>query len=223
MCLRVSNLRHAIFMALWEGRSNCVDLGSHPLLAEVLPQIKFGQNPFKLDFARDISPRALAGYVAQIAAWARLCMIEEPDGGFNGRSYYREHVMLFDAMTETAPERLLPHFTAQDMLRVLETKVHADPQSQSHSASYRTAHNLIWGILTTSSMLKVAHAKSLTNSPQLGIYLDRPENENLDVHSSTFFELLRYGSLHYEQLRTEIDLHEIEPDEAVIRKGILDA
>ncbi|KXT07266.1 hypothetical protein AC578_2482 [Pseudocercospora eumusae] len=208
--------RHAIFMALWHGQTNCADLGSHPLLAEVLPQIKFGQNPFKLHF--NISPKTLAGYVAQIAAWARLCMIEEPHGGFNGRAYYREHIMLFNAITETSPERLLPHCTAEDILRVFKTKLDADPES----ASYRTAHKLIWGILAKSSMLKVAHAKHLTKSPQLGIYLDQKENENLDIGPNTFFELLRYGSVHFEQVRKEMDIHEIEPYEAVIRKGILD-
>ncbi|USW59771.1 Putative afumC-like glycosyltransferase, nucleotide-diphospho-sugar transferase [Septoria linicola] len=207
---------HSIFMALWAGRTTCTDIGSHPLLTEVLPQIKFGQSRFQLDFM--VSRKTLVGYVGQIVAWARLCMIEEPDGGFNGRSYYREHVMLFDAMTETSPERLLPNFDAGDFLRVLGTKLDADPQS----ASYQTAYKLVWSILTRSSMQKVAHAKQMTRTPQLGIYLDQKENENLDVDSSNFFELLRYGSVHYEQLRKEINISEVEGPEAVIRRRILD-
>ena len=208
---------HDIFMALWAGRTSCEDMASHPLLAEVLPQIQYGQSRTKLDFA--ISRQTLVGYVAQITAWARLCMIEEPNGGFNGREYYRTHVLLFDSLTETSPERLLPDFSPEDFLQVLQTKLDTDPSSKS----YQKAYQLIWRILTKSSMQKVAHAKGVTKTPQLGIYLDRKENESLDIDSGTFFGLLRYGSVHFEQMREQIDVHEIEPYEAVIRKGALES
>lgn len=204
-------------MALWRGRTDCGDIGSHPLLADVLPKLKIGQPRFQLEFK--VPLKTLLGFASQIAAWARLCMIEEPAiGGFNGRQYYHNHVMLFDAITETSRERLLPAFTGADFLRVLKTDVAAHPESPG----YQTAYELVWSILTRSSLQIVPHAKQLTVSPQLGTYLDQDDNANLDVDPSSFFALLRHGSVHYEQLRSTIDIHEIESSNAVIRKGMLE-
>lgn len=203
-------------MALWQGRTSCADIGNHPLLADVLPQLKFGQPRFQLDFK--VPPKTLLGFVAQIASWARLCMIEEPSGGFNGRQYYQTHVMLFDAINETSRERLLPGFSGADFFQVLRTDVTANPWS----AQYQRAYQLVWSILTKSSMQIVPHAKGLTSSPQLGVYLDQKGNENVDVDATSFFALLRHGSVHFEQLRSAIDMHVIEASSAIIRKGILE-
>lgn len=72
-------------------------------------------------------------------------------------------------------------------------------------------------------MQKVTHGKNLLRTPALGTLWDLTENEGKDVEEGTFAELLRYGALHFQQTREEIE--KVEPEESgfVIRKGLLEA
>jgi hypothetical protein len=146
-------------------------------------------------------------------------MIEEPNGGFNGREYYANHVLLLDALSEGYSEQLIPDFDAQKFLSVLKTTLDEDPKS----SEYQAAYNIVWRILTRSSVQFIHRAKGLALYPQLGVLLDQKENENLDVGSGTFFDLLRYGSVHFEQRRDKINLYAAEKPEAIIRKRVLEA
>jgi hypothetical protein len=203
-------------MALWEGRSNCDGIASHPLIAEVFASTKFGQTRTKLEY--QVPPTTVLSYVGQVAAWARVCMIEEPNGGFNGREYYATHVMLFDALLEGWPEQLDPEFHPQKLLNILETKLDADPTSPEYKLAY--AH--VWRLLTKCSLQFISRGKEITKLPQLGLLLDWRDSENYHTDSGTFLELLRYGGVHFEQLREDIVLHKVVKPDVAIRKGILE-
>ena len=71
-------------------------------------------------------------------------------------------------------------------------------------------------------MQKITHGKHLTKSPALGILWDRQENEGKDVAPGTFAELLRYGSVHFEQEREEIEYVKARKPEHRIKKGLLE-
>jgi hypothetical protein len=156
-------------------------------------------------------------YIGQVLAWLRLCMIEEPNG-FNGANYYANKVLLFDSLTEDWGAEDTIGFNGNDLFNVLATKRNADPENEE----YRKAYKTIWRLLTRSSMQKITHGKNLTKGEALGIIWDKKENEGKDVEPGTFAELLRYGSVHFEQDRASIDYVKAEKSPMIIKKGLLE-
>ena len=158
-------------------------------------------------------------YIGQVLAWLRLCMLEDPNDGFSGPDYYEKKILLFDSLSEDWAAEETVGFTGQDVFDVLQTRLDADPESKE----YQTAFKTIWRLLTRSSMQKVAHGKHLTKNPALGILLDMEENKGKDIAPGTFAELLRYGSVHFEQKREEVKYVKAQRPEHVIKKGLLEA
>lgn len=74
-------------------------------------------------------------------------------------------------------------------------------------------------------MQKITHGKNLTYEPACGVLLDLPENLGKDCEPGTFGELLRYGSVHFEQTRGKINY--LEPERPapnmIIHKGFTEA
>ena len=165
-----------------------------------------------------VEPVTVVEYVGQVLAWERLCMLSEPSCGFNGTEYWENKVLLFDALSEDWGAEATIGFSGQDLFNVLETRRDAAPESQEYQKAYKT----IWRLLTQSSMQKITHGKNLTKSPALGILLDRQGNEGKDIAAGTFAELLRYGSVHFEQEREEIKYIKPPTPERTIRKGLLE-
>ena len=102
---------------------------------------------------------------------------------------------------------------------MLATRLDADPDSPQYKKAYRT----VWRLLTGSSMQKITHGKNLTKGVALGVLWDLKENEGVDVREGTFAELLRYGSVRFEQVGREVRYVEAERPEFRIRKGLLEA
>ena len=71
-------------------------------------------------------------------------------------------------------------------------------------------------------MQKITHGKNLTKTPALGVIWDEKESEGKDVEPGTFADLLRYGSVHLEQIRESIHYVKGEKPELVISKGLLE-
>ena len=157
-------------------------------------------------------------YIGQVLAWLRLCMLEDPNDGFSGAEYYVNKVLLFDSLSEDWGAEETIGFSGQDLFNVLSTRRDADPGSKEYETAYRT----IWRLLTQSSMQKVTHGKNLTKGLALGILWDMEENEGKDAAPGTFAELLRYGSVHFEQTREEIKYVKAEKPEHLLKKGLLE-
>lgn len=166
-----------------------------------------------------VDPLTVMEYIGQVLAWMRLCMLEDPYDGFNGAEYYAHKILLFDVVTEDWAAEAIVGFKGQDLFDVLATRLDADPDTEA----YRKAHETIWRLLTRSSMQKVTHGKNLTREVALGTLWDLAENERQDAEPRTFAELLRYGSVHFEQTREGIDYVKAEAPEMRIRKGLLEA
>jgi hypothetical protein len=106
----------------------------------------------------------------------------------------------------------------QDLFDALATRTDADPDSKE----YKLAYKAVWGMLTRASMEKVTHAKGMLKTPQLGSLWDMKENEGKDIEPGTFAELLRYGSLHFQQTRETISFLELDTGH-VLKKGMYEA
>jgi len=216
-CIKAYCERHDIFLHLWEGRTNPGGIITNPLVA-------FGKDiDFEASKARNfhwefiVDPITVIEYIGQVLAWLRLCMIEEPDGGFNGREYWASKILIFDSLTEDWAAEDTVGFTGTDLFNALATKRDADLALKEHQSAYK----MTWRMLTRASMQKITHGKHLTKTPALGILWDMKENEGKDIEPRTFAELLRYGSVHFEQTREEIDYVKAEKSDIVLREKML--
>lgn len=153
-------------------------------------------------------------------------MLEGKDGapadgdGFSGADYWSKHVLLFDVLKENwgGEDTVGWQQPGQKMLDLFCVPLHADPESEP----YQEASALTWRLLTRSSMQKITHGKGLTHDVQLGALWDVAENEDKDCAKGTFAELLRFGSVNFEQTRERIEYMEAPKPHKTMRKGLLE-
>ena len=86
-----------------------------------------------------VEPLTVMEYIGQVLAWLRLCMLEDPNDGFNGAEYYENKVLRFDSLSEDLGAEATIGFSGQDLFDVLATKRDANVDSKE----YRTAHEMI--------------------------------------------------------------------------------
>lgn len=210
---------HDLFIYLWRDKTTHEGVINDPLVEfgkhiDFSPSVKRG---FAWDFK--VEPIVVMNYIGQVLSWLRVCMLEEPNGGFNGRQYAYDHILWFDSLVEDWAAEDTIGYAGQFLFDALKCRTDADPQSTEYQNAYKT----IWRILTSASMQKITHGKALTKTPACGVLLDAPGNEDMDLKEGTFFELLRYGQVHFEQTRDDIAYVKGEMPEMVIRKGLLEA
>jgi hypothetical protein len=212
--------RHDLFIHFWKGRNDYTGIIESPLIGFV-KDFNFAESEARgFKWELKVDELTILGYVGQVVAWVRLCWLKEPNGGFDGVEYYAKKVLLFDVLTEDWPAETVVGFNGQSLFDVFTTKLDADPESEEYKRAYETA----WLMLTKSCMQKITHGKGLTKGLACGMLLDMEGNEGKDREPGTFGELLRYGSVHLEQTRENIDYVEpIRPDEIVIiHKGLME-
>jgi hypothetical protein len=212
---------HDLFIHLWEGRTDYTGVIQNPLIS-FMKDFKFAEaeaRGFKWDFKVD--EQTVLGYIGQCIAWIRLTWLVEPDGGFDGREYYKKKVLLFDVAVEDWAAEQTIGYKGEDLFRVFTTRLDADPQSEE----YRKAEKVVWRLLTQSTMQKITHGKGLTRHVSCGTLLDQGDEESKDQGPGTFGELLRYGSVYFEQTRERIAY--VDPilveEDLIIRKRLLEA
>ena len=163
-------------------------------------------------------PNIMFEYIAQIQAWNVVAQAEEPQpGGLNGLKYFKEHVMPFDALTEDWPGETVIGWEGKDFFDVVATPLDADKNGEE----YKRAFEVIWKILTTASMQKITRGGGLGKTEHFGTLLDKwkPEKDA----PKTFFDLLRYGSVHFEQIDRRTRLKPPYAGEALIRGPLIPA
>ncbi|KAL2073896.1 hypothetical protein VTL71DRAFT_11222 [Oculimacula yallundae] len=211
---------HEIFVHMWEGQTNSTNLIQHPLAAVGATISYEAQEARGFAWEFIVEPEFVAGYVSQVLAWMRLCALEEPNG-FNGRDYHAEKILYFDSLEEDWGAETVVGFRGKELFDALAMKTKCDGEERE-SEEYKLAYRNAWRLLTGSSMQKITHGKNLTKTPALGILWDEEVNEGKDIEEGTFAELLRYGSVHFEQTRESIRYVEgVRPD-LVIKKGLLE-
>ena len=156
-------------------------------------------------------------YTEQVLAWMRLCMLEEPDG-FNGAEYYPNRVPLFDALSKDWGAEEMIGFSGQDLLDILTTRYDVDVGSKEYQRGYR----IVWRLLIQSSTQKITRGIDILKDVALVILLDMKENEGKDIARGTFAELLRYGSVHFQQERKAIKYIKAEKPTRTIKQGLLE-
>lgn len=203
---------------LWKDRTNFQGLGADPLLA-------FAQNAsfddshasdFHWDFK--VSAQDVYQYITQVICWQRVCMLEDPNDGFDGPEYWKNNILVWNVLQENWGGEATVGFagSGEKMFDLLSLRLDSDPESPE----YKEAYDLVWRLLTRSSMQKVTHGKDLTNSIHLGALWD--ENPGMDCQPGTFAELLRYGTVHFEQTRESIVYVTAPAPPEILKKGLLE-
>lgn len=171
------------------------------------------------DFSWDwaVDAKTVYEYVTQISCWIRLARLEDAGDGFSGSDYWQTRVYTFSALHEDQPVERLAGFDSQKTLSLLELR-RDDVTDPRHTE----AEALVWEALATASMNKISHGVGLLKKPMLGSLLDRPENQGLDCAPGTFFELLRYGTVHFRQTRSDIFRVPAPKAEKTMKKGLLE-
>ncbi|KAF2732756.1 hypothetical protein EJ04DRAFT_440520 [Polyplosphaeria fusca] len=194
---------HELMLHIWEGRTEGKGaIMGNPLIQFVIEQ----DNPdIRAPLGWDLKdPVVILEYVGQILAFMRMVFLDKADDeGFNCTEYWSKHILIWDTLTEHwAAEHMMartgPHPRIMELLAVRRD---ADPESQD----YQDAYKLTWRLLTKSSMMKVTSGHGMSITPHLGVLWSMPENEGKDCAPGTFAELLRYGSVYFDQTRNGVD------------------
>ena len=145
-------------------------------------------------------------------------MLEHTEDGFSGSDYWQKHVLIWEVLPENWGGEATVGWegSGQKMYDLLSLRRDADPNTQK----YKDAYNLVWRLLTKSSMQKITHGKNLTNSTHLGELWDG--NTGKDCEPGTFAELLRYGTVHFRQTRDEIVYAKAPAPPKTLKKGLLE-
>lgn len=209
---------HELFVHVWKGRTNHEGLLEDPLVS-FGAQMSFEDSRtsnFHWDFA--VPPKTVAEYITQVLAWRRLCMLEDAGDGFSCSDYWQKSILCFDVLKEDFPAESIVGFSAQKIFDLLTLRRDGDKDSEE----YKAAETLVWTLLSQASMQKITHGKGLVVSVSLGTLLDMPENKGKDSAPGTFFELLRYGSIHFRQTRESIVRMEAKKAAQTMKKGVLE-
>lgn len=217
-CLLTLRGRHELFTHVWTGRNNHEGLLENPLFAFAL-DTQLSDLDGKFDADWKVSPKTLMEYVSQVLCWRRICMLEDAGDGFSGSEYWQHRVFCFDAVQEDWAERTIlgPAGSGKVLFDALALPRAA---GDTDNPEYATAKELVWRLLTKSTMLKISHGTDITHTVQLGTLWDKAEGK--DREHGSFAELLRYGSVHYRQKREEVVKRDALKSEFTMKKGLLE-
>ncbi|PGH02660.1 hypothetical protein GX51_04543 [Blastomyces parvus] len=207
---------HELFVHVWGNRTSHTGMASSPLLAYAyqLDITVAARKGYHFEFAVD--PMTVFEYITQVLCWGRLCRLEDAGDGFSCADYAMNNILWFDALKEDWALEPIVGFPGPNAFEALSRRLDADPESEE----YKTAYKAVWRVLTRSSMQKVSHSKKLAPKPGLGYYWD--ENDGADCAPGTFGELLRYGSVYFEQTRESIATLQVEKPKDTVKKGVLE-
>jgi hypothetical protein len=161
--------------------------------------------------------KTVMDYITLLLCWQRLCMLEDAGSGFSCAGYWMEHIFVVDALREGMGGDTMAGFQAEKMYRYLTMK-----RDALDTPDYQLAYELIWFMLTESSMLKIVHGKGLAHTKCLGTLLDEEKADGRSYERGTFFELLRYGSVHFKQTRDNVRVVEQWKPKVTLKKGLLE-
>lgn len=184
-------LGHAIYLHLWrDNRTNLVDVHKDPLIRH-LGLLQYPDDP---TFGGDCNWATFTDYASHALAYERLRLTR--DTSFDGATYFQQHVFLLDAWSEM--------FLRQDEFD--GDRLHAlfslprDLGDGTNTEEQRTAEDLCISLLAKSSVAKFSSGFWQPGMP-LPLTQHWNRDENVSCTHTTWAGYLRYGSVHFEQLR----------------------
>ena len=209
---------HDVWIALWKNRQNFRGLSTDPLMAFAndLTFDRSQASDFHWDF--QVEPLFVFEYIGQVLSWTRICVLDTDIGnGISGVDYWATKVLIWKALGEQWGAEQTIGFGGPVLFNALQTRLDADPESEQ----YKDAYRMTWRVLSKSCMQKITHGKNLTKTKATGVLWEEEGNERKDCIEGTFGELLRYGSVHFEQTREGVETMVAERPLQTIREPVL--
>ena len=213
---------HDIYLAMWAGGvTNAVGFHKHPLLQHLplLNPPSSENNP-----GLKVTIESLTDYLAHFLTFERLRKLVDPSDGFDGPKYYREHMLLAEAMTETYYAQAKTGWSGALQYEYLSTKRKRQNNDSSKECEIDEkrckAQDFVHDVLANGSTMKLSHGQG--GSKFLADLWDLQENENADCEAGTFAEYLRWGSVHLNQTRKIVPKKIDNSNEKVYHAGVLE-
>ena len=130
-------------------------------------------------------------------------------------------MLLVPAMQETWYFQNVTGWSGDKQFELLSTK--REGEGVVHDERYKDAEGFVLDMLANTSTMKLSHGPPGALSAILADLWDDPKNHHMDNEPGTFAEFLRYGSVHYNQMRRVLELLKIAPTtEEVLHVGVLE-
>jgi hypothetical protein len=182
---------HDIFLKIWDGRTSCNGVHSHPLLRH-LPRYEVpsstGQPPA---YAYD----DFVDYLAQMFCLERLRHLRDPVKDWDGPQFFESRVLLFECVDEVYWAQHLTHWDGRKQFNMLSCiRDETEP-------GFPEAEKFVQEILATSSTMKLSHGLVTEQREYLARIWDEPGNEDADCRAGTFAANLRWASVYFNQTK----------------------
>ncbi|KAI2609891.1 uncharacterized protein GGS25DRAFT_530892 [Hypoxylon fragiforme] len=188
---------HEIFKSLWNGVTNCHGFHQNPLLKH-LPLLS---PPFsRLNMAGlNIPMEIFTDYLSQCMCFERLRRLVDPSDGFNGPEYYSNKLLLYSGLQETYYFQQATEWSGTKQFDLLTMK--RTGEGVVRDEKWHAAEIFVNDALANTSTMKLSHGPPGALDCFLADMWDSEELQGKDCEEGTFGEYLRYGSVHFDQMR----------------------
>lgn len=183
---------HDIFFRIWDGRTSCKGMHSHPLLRHLpryeVPSSK-GQPPA-------FTYENFVDYLAQMFCLERLRHFCDPTKDWDGPQFFEAKVLLFECVSEVYWAQHLTHWDGRKQFNMLSCiREETEP-------GFLEAEKFVQEILSTSSTMKLSHGLVTEQREYLARIWSEPGNEDADHRAGTFAAYLRWASVYFQQTKS---------------------
>ncbi|KAI1175880.1 capsular polysaccharide synthesis protein-domain-containing protein [Nemania sp. FL0916] len=209
---------HDIYTTLWDGVTNAQGFHKHPLLRHLpllCPPVDRLNCP---DLS--IMMEAFSDYLASFMCFERLRKLIDPSDGFNGPEYYSNHMLLFPALQETYYFQQQTGWSGTRQFELLTAR--RTGEDVVRDEKWQAAEDFVADALANTSTMKLSHGPAGALESFLADLWDSEEHQEKDNIEGTFAAYLRYGSVHYDQIRKMEPIKMDWPSEEVLTCGVLE-
>ncbi|KAH7040884.1 glycosyltransferase [Microdochium trichocladiopsis] len=203
---------HEIYLELWRGenqegggghKTNAAGFHKHPLLAH-LPLLKPPVDKLNCPDL-NVMTEAFNDYLAHFLCFERLRTLVD-DGKdasgqdkFDGPEYYAKKMWFAPAMQELWAFQQQTGWSGTRQFELLNT--HRDNKAQEKDDLWTQAESFVHEALANTATMKLSHGPAGALDSFLADLWDSEEHQDKDIAEGTFAAYLRYGSVHYDQIR----------------------
>lgn len=205
---------HAVYCALWEGKTTAEGFHAHALLAHLPPLnvqcAELGCPPLLIP--NDI----LGDYLAHFLAFERLHRLQDPHNGFDGPAYFANSIWSLKAVDHVYYAQKITGWDGRRQYDLLATRVD-DPDAPL----YAEAEHFVHDVLRHSALMKLSHGPPCGRENLASIW-DEDAHAADDIAEGTFADYLRHGSVYWDYPEMPVEPTTLEKNQEVFKAGMLE-
>ncbi|OKL57358.1 hypothetical protein UA08_07451 [Talaromyces atroroseus] len=205
---------HAVYCALWQGKTSADGFHQHPLLAHLAPyEVQIAQ----LECPPLLIPNAMLGdYLAHFLALERLHHLYDPASGFDGAEYFAEKILKLKATDHLYYAQRITGWDGRKQYDMLATAV-----DDVHAPLHADASQFVDDVLRNSALIKLSHGPPCGLENLASIWDEEARAED-DIAPGTFADYLRYASVSWDLCGGPIEPVVVEKPKNVFKAGVLE-